>query len=114
MTRIDQMWPTNNSIRRIFLLLSVSGKLEIGTKLAEFCSHALLALDVLTHPRALSLEGAAPLGPGLNYGAPEAAVFGAGSSLGVLPQAPDDWLEFRGSVEWRCRRYKYSSYGPES
>ncbi|KAK3152819.1 hypothetical protein QOZ80_2BG0163990 [Eleusine coracana subsp. coracana] len=78
------------------------GKLEIGTKLAEFCSHALLALDVLTHPRALSLERAAPSGPGLNYGAAEAAVFGAGryklSSSGDLPQAMevedmyDDWL----------------------
>ncbi|GJN14295.1 hypothetical protein PR202_gb01099 [Eleusine coracana subsp. coracana] len=84
------------------LLLLVSGKLEIGTKLAEFCSHALLALDVLTHPRALSLERAAPLGAGLNYGAPEMAVFGAGlyklSSSGDLPQAMevedmyDDWL----------------------
>jgi hypothetical protein len=81
----------------------LSGKLEIGTKLAEFCSHALLALDVLTHPRALSLERATPVGPGLNYGAPEAAVFGAGwykqSSSVVLPQAMevedmyDDWLE---------------------
>lgn len=80
----------------------ISGKLKIGTKLAEFCSHALLALDVLTHPRALSLERAAPLGPGLNYRAPEAAVFGAGryklSSSGDLPQAMevediyDDWL----------------------
>ncbi|KAK3156687.1 hypothetical protein QOZ80_2AG0110520 [Eleusine coracana subsp. coracana] len=78
------------------------GKLEIGTKLAEFCSHALLALDVLTHPRALSLERAAPSGPGLNYGAAEAAVFGAEryklSSSGDLPQAMevedmyDDWF----------------------
>ncbi|KAG8085081.1 hypothetical protein GUJ93_ZPchr0010g8206 [Zizania palustris] len=47
------------------------GKLEIGTKLAEFCSCALLALDVLTHPRALPLESAVPSGPG-----PEKAVFG--------------------------------------
>ncbi|TVU32378.1 hypothetical protein EJB05_24107 [Eragrostis curvula] len=77
------------------------GKLEIGTKLAEFCSHALLALDVLTHPRALALEKATPLGPGLNYGAPEKAVFGAGQyklSSGDQPQAMevediyDDWL----------------------
>jgi hypothetical protein len=81
----------------------LSGKLEIGTKLAELCSHALLALDVLTHPRALSLERATPVGPGLNYGAPEAAIFGAGwykqSSSVLLPQAMevedmyDDWLE---------------------
>lgn len=32
-----------------------SGKQLIGTKLAEFCAHALLALEVLIHPRALPL-----------------------------------------------------------
>ncbi|KAF6160004.1 hypothetical protein GIB67_033088 [Kingdonia uniflora] len=32
------------------------GKQEMGTKLAEFCAHALLALEVLIHPRSLSLE----------------------------------------------------------
>ncbi|XP_068641239.1 uncharacterized protein [Aristolochia californica] len=32
------------------------GKQEVGTKLAEFCSHALLALEVLIHPRALPLS----------------------------------------------------------
>ncbi|KAM6600587.1 hypothetical protein CsatA_020196 [Cannabis sativa] len=32
------------------------GKQEIGTKLAEFCAHALLALEVLLHPRALSVD----------------------------------------------------------
>ncbi|KAF5193733.1 proline-, glutamic acid/leucine-rich protein [Thalictrum thalictroides] len=31
------------------------GKQETGTKLAEFCAHALLALEVLIHPRALPL-----------------------------------------------------------
>ncbi|KAI3970679.1 hypothetical protein MKX01_024326 [Papaver californicum] len=31
------------------------GKQERGTKLAEFCAHALLALEVLIHPRALPL-----------------------------------------------------------
>ncbi|KAF4367940.1 hypothetical protein F8388_002551 [Cannabis sativa] len=31
-------------------------KQEIGTKLAEFCAHALLALEVLLHPRALSVD----------------------------------------------------------
>ncbi|KAL6181033.1 hypothetical protein ACLB2K_047691 [Fragaria x ananassa] len=31
------------------------GKLESGTKLAEFCAHALLVLEVLIHPRALPL-----------------------------------------------------------
>ncbi|PIA27884.1 hypothetical protein AQUCO_07400011v1 [Aquilegia coerulea] len=31
------------------------GKQETGTKLAEFCAHALLVLEVLIHPRALPL-----------------------------------------------------------
>ncbi|XP_054782136.1 uncharacterized protein LOC129289400 isoform X2 [Prosopis cineraria] len=31
------------------------GKQQSGTKLAEFCAHALLALDVLLHPKAVSL-----------------------------------------------------------
>ncbi|KAA8534550.1 hypothetical protein F0562_032067 [Nyssa sinensis] len=31
------------------------GMQETGTKLAEFCAHALLALEVLVHPRALPL-----------------------------------------------------------
>ncbi|KAF8390224.1 hypothetical protein HHK36_024749 [Tetracentron sinense] len=31
------------------------GKQETGTKLADFCAHALLALEVLIHPRALPL-----------------------------------------------------------
>ncbi|MCL7033057.1 hypothetical protein MKW94_024802 [Papaver nudicaule] len=31
------------------------GKQETGAKLAEFCAHALLALEVLIHPRALPL-----------------------------------------------------------
>ncbi|KAL5231909.1 hypothetical protein ABZP36_030685 [Zizania latifolia] len=73
------------------------GKLEIGTRLAEFCSCALLALDVLTHPRALPLESAVPSGPG-----PEKAVFGIEkyqlSSSGNQRQALededqyDDWM----------------------
>lgn len=80
----------------------ITGKLEIGTKLAEFCSHALLALDVLTHPRALSLESAAPSGPGLTYGAPEKAIFGTekykfslsgNQSQALEDDDPyDDWL----------------------
>ncbi|KAM0898062.1 hypothetical protein ACQ4PT_022152 [Festuca glaucescens] len=78
------------------------GKLEIGTSLAEFCSHALLALDVLTHPRALSLERAGPLVPGLNRSGPKKIVFGAGRSkfsqsegqLQVIKDedSDDDWL----------------------
>ncbi|KAL6640323.1 hypothetical protein ACP70R_022172 [Stipagrostis hirtigluma subsp. patula] len=74
------------------------GKLEIDTKLAEFCSHAVLALDVLVHPRALSLEKASPVCSGLNYNAPEKAIFGAGKSP-FLPSTAmeaediyDDWL----------------------
>lgn len=35
--------------------LSLAGKQETGTRLAEFCAHALLALEVLIHPRALPL-----------------------------------------------------------
>ncbi|AQK68172.1 proline-, glutamic acid- and leucine-rich protein 1 isoform X1 [Zea mays] len=78
------------------------GKLEIGTKVAEFCSHALLALDVLVHPRALSLERTVPASSGFNYTAQKKTVFGAGthqiSPFGDQPQAMevedmyDDWL----------------------
>ncbi|KAL6328474.1 hypothetical protein AAG906_038349 [Vitis piasezkii] len=32
------------------------GKQETGARIAEFCTHALLALEVLIHPRALPLE----------------------------------------------------------
>jgi hypothetical protein len=82
--------------------LFTKGKLEIGTKLADFCSRALLALDVLTHPRALSLEKAVPVGSGLNYSARGKTVFGGGtcqiSAYRDQPQAMevedmyDDWL----------------------
>lgn len=37
------------------LVLFRRGMRETGTKLAEFCAHALLALEVLIHPRALPL-----------------------------------------------------------
>ncbi|CAN6278368.1 unnamed protein product [Urochloa humidicola] len=82
--------------------LFTKGKVEIGTKLADFCSRALLALDVLTHPRALSLEKAVPVGSGLNYSAQGKTVFGGGtyrvSACRDQPQAMevedmyDDWL----------------------
>ncbi|KAF8008951.1 hypothetical protein BT93_J0064 [Corymbia citriodora subsp. variegata] len=36
------------------------GRQETGTKVAEFCAHALLALEVLIHPRALPLEDYSP------------------------------------------------------
>ncbi|CAL5058598.1 unnamed protein product [Urochloa decumbens] len=83
--------------------LFTKGKVEIGTKLADFSSRALLALDVLTHPRALSLEKAVPVGSGLNYDAQGKTVFGGGtfqsSAYRDQPQAMevedmyDDWLE---------------------
>ena len=83
-------------------LLFVTGKLEIGTKLADFCSRALLALDVLAHPRALSLEKAVPVGSGLNYSTQGKTFFGGGtyriSAYRDQPQAMeiedmyDDWL----------------------
>nr|CAB3446483.1 unnamed protein product [Digitaria exilis] len=82
--------------------LFTKGKVEIGTKLADFCSHALRALDVLTHPRALSLEKAVPVGSGLNYSSQGKTVFGGGtyqiSSYKDQPQAMeaedmyDNWL----------------------
>ena len=58
-------------------LLFVTGKLEMATKIADFCSHALLALDVRTHPRAPYLERKVPVSSGLNYGAQGKAVFGS-------------------------------------
>lgn len=79
-----------------------TGKLEIGTTHAEFCSHALLALDVLMHPRALSLEKAGPLVPGLNRSEPEKTVFGAATFKFLSSEGQgqviadedtyDDWL----------------------
>ncbi|WOL18805.1 proline-, glutamic acid- and leucine-rich protein 1 [Canna indica] len=45
------------------------GKLEAGTKVAAFCAHALLALEVLIHPRALPLvdiQGSKTIGEGFN------------------------------------------------
>ncbi|KAG2658055.1 hypothetical protein PVAP13_1KG167755 [Panicum virgatum] len=82
--------------------LFMKGKLEIGTKLADFCSRALLALDVLAHPRALSLEKAVPVGSELNYSTQGKTFFGGGtyriSAYRDQPQAMeiedmyDDWL----------------------
>ncbi|GFZ11209.1 hypothetical protein Acr_22g0006070 [Actinidia rufa] len=40
--------------------IKLLGMRETGTKLAEFCAHALLALEVLIHPRALSLIDFSP------------------------------------------------------
>lgn len=38
------------------MILNSAGKQETSTKLADFCAHALLALEVLIHPRALPVE----------------------------------------------------------
>ncbi|KAL5724950.1 hypothetical protein ACHQM5_008150 [Ranunculus cassubicifolius] len=63
------------------------GKQETGTKLAEFCAHALLALEVLLHPRAL------PLG---DYSYGNSNAFDEGVSKGGSglfdKSDPDDWL----------------------
>ncbi|KAJ9684919.1 hypothetical protein PVL29_017083 [Vitis rotundifolia] len=40
----------------LFFRLYNSCKQETGTRITEFCTHALLALEVLIHPRALPLE----------------------------------------------------------
>lgn len=52
------------------------GRQETGTKLAEFCVHALLALEVLIHPRYLPLVDPSPtsincISAGLNFKLPE-------------------------------------------
>ncbi|GLT88744.1 hypothetical protein SLE2022_067550 [Rubroshorea leprosula] len=51
------------------------GKQEAGTKIARFCAHALLMLEVLIHPRALALADSPPSRPnsskGVEHGAPE-------------------------------------------
>ncbi|GLT50081.1 hypothetical protein SLA2020_235920 [Shorea laevis] len=51
------------------------GKQEAGTKIAGFCAHALLMLEVLIHPRALALADFPPSRPnsskGVEHGAPE-------------------------------------------
>ncbi|KAF8656892.1 hypothetical protein HU200_060454 [Digitaria exilis] len=72
--------------------LFTKGKVEIGTKLADFCSHALRALDVLTHPRALSLEKAVPVGSGLNYSSQGKTVFGDQPQAMEVEDMYDNWL----------------------
>ncbi|VVA31956.1 PREDICTED: proline- glutamic [Prunus dulcis] len=50
------------------------GKQETGTKLAEFCAHALLAFEVLMHPRVLPLAdfaNAPSLSDGVRHKLPE-------------------------------------------
>lgn len=39
----------------VFFFFCPPGKQETGTKVAAFCAHALLALEILIHPRALPL-----------------------------------------------------------
>ncbi|KAJ7970575.1 Proline-, glutamic acid-and leucine-rich protein 1 [Quillaja saponaria] len=89
------------------------GKHETGTKLADFCSHALLALEVFIHPRSIALEsfpssisntfdGVSYKLPGTKYtiGMNQAAPLNSGLQ-GVRQDAPDSddddlyksWLE---------------------
>ncbi|KDP35790.1 hypothetical protein JCGZ_10426 [Jatropha curcas] len=55
------------------------GRQETGTKLSEFCSYALLALEVLIHPRALPLVKIPPANSSLevNHGFPETLYTGS-------------------------------------
>jgi hypothetical protein len=50
---------------KLYLIFSLfayikTGKQQTGTKLAEFCAHAMLTLEVLIHPRALPLVDYVP------------------------------------------------------
>ncbi|KAL6276805.1 hypothetical protein ACE6H2_020406 [Prunus campanulata] len=67
------------------------GKQETGTKLAEFCAHALLALEVLMHPRVLPLAdfaNAPSLSDGVRHKLPENIY-----SDSLRQQTPyDSWL----------------------
>ncbi|KAK8931225.1 hypothetical protein KSP39_PZI016567 [Platanthera zijinensis] len=44
------------------------GRQETGTKLAAFCAHALLSLEILIHPRALPLMDQLPQNPSFDEG----------------------------------------------
>ncbi|KAG7012950.1 hypothetical protein SDJN02_25703 [Cucurbita argyrosperma subsp. argyrosperma] len=79
------------------------GKQELGTKLPEFCAHALLALEVLIHPRVLPLSDFSPVHlsspePQATYKIPEDMYIGGMNSgkslkindtLGMDQSAPD-------------------------
>ncbi|KAK1378970.1 hypothetical protein POM88_025714 [Heracleum sosnowskyi] len=93
------------------------GAQETGTELSEFCSHALMALEVLIHPRALSLIDSASdtnlIGaklriPGSMYsGDQKGNDFNSGGALGKGnddPESDDDdlyntWLGNVGVVD---------------
>ncbi|KAI8031839.1 Proline-, glutamic acid- and leucine-rich protein 1 [Camellia lanceoleosa] len=74
------------------------GMRETGTKLGEFCAHALLALEVLIHPRALSLIDFSSASntsfDGINNRFPDAYSYGhkrnTPFSTGTLGKGPDD------------------------
>lgn len=88
-----------------------AGKQETGTKLAEFCAHAVLALEVLIHPKALPLEDfptANHISDGIQHGFPETTYSGlkhrtafSGGMEGMVHDDPDQdhddlydsWLE---------------------
>ncbi|KAF7801450.1 proline-, glutamic acid- and leucine-rich protein 1 [Senna tora] len=85
------------------------GKQLIGTKLAEFCAHALLALEVLIHPRALPLvdyssanntsfhEGHRNFEYGYALGQTKSTPYGLQQVVHDAPESDDDlchrWLE---------------------
>ncbi|KAI8563443.1 hypothetical protein RHMOL_Rhmol03G0111600 [Rhododendron molle] len=74
------------------------GRQETGTKTAEFCAHALLALEVLIHPRALSLiDFSSPSNTsfnGVNSRFPDVYSYGNKQntpfSSGIMGKGPND------------------------
>ncbi|XP_026381355.1 uncharacterized protein LOC113275975 [Papaver somniferum] len=75
------------------------GKQETGTKLAEFCAHALLALEVLIHPRALPMTDFSSTHKTFGQGFNQNSIFSSskqsrfsGGILGMTEPDPDDDL----------------------
>lgn len=110
------------------LELFQSGRQETGTKVAEFCAHALLALEVLIHPRALPLEDYSPatadsfggfsrkFAENVHSGGQPAVAFSQRTEL-TLPDSYDDelhskWLQNQEKPETplddQVKKVKYS------
>ncbi|KAI3953935.1 hypothetical protein MKW98_017759 [Papaver atlanticum] len=75
------------------------GKQETGTKLAEFCAHALLALEVLIHPRSLPMTDFSSTHETFGQGFNQNNIFSSskqnrfsGGILGMTEPDPDDDL----------------------
>ncbi|XP_026386237.1 proline-, glutamic acid- and leucine-rich protein 1-like [Papaver somniferum] len=75
------------------------GKQETGTKLAEFCAHALRALEVLIHPRALPMTDFSSTHETFGQGFNQDNIFSSskqnrfsGGILGMTEPDPDDDL----------------------